>query len=715
MKESLNRRDFVKISTTAAAAGAVALTGINNACAAIGSNPLNISSKTFLLTVHDDGNFYLLDKVSGTEYSPDPWEEGVGTLSVSKKTEGRRTSQTLELSKADQITRKVIDSAMEIGFLWNQGIELHVRLIVNDDTFTIVVEKLTLPVDTRMERLVYPSRFASLHTGENGYLIVPARGGVIIPAYYYTRIGGEFWRMDDAYQQTNYNGTTQPYFGSIAFNFFGVQKGDSGLTFICDEAFDAQLTIFMNTRGSRYSYKNEKWAVKDQIAGFSSVWDASLGELGYPRKLNIHRHGKSGYVESATIYRKWLDDNGWTRTMAEKIKMNPEREKLIGSTHIDLYGGYPHYAPDAPKAVNFTFDQVASMVDSLKNELKIDKVSISAWGIFENYPPYHWPINKRKGGVKGWKKAVEKAKEAGYLIAGYHSYFPQLEHDPMFNPKMIFQMDPDNPDYVRRVTSLPRWRRTCSSFSPELAKKSIDRGQKEVGENGHFIDILGVSAGMECYDTTNHKHSKPLTRKEDKELRNAAFAYIHDEANLVNWQENGTACDLKYMDCFHGTADKNNVFEETGIPVPLANLVANDLVILTPHPGLNYRHALGQFYQRTLHNILQGNRPIHCIQAWEFEGKKKDILQYHKIVARIQKNVGLAKMVDHQFLPGKSPYDTSTFLIQKTKFDNGTEIFINLGIDPFKNADVELAPYGYEARLANGEIVKGSVVCDLLG
>jgi hypothetical protein len=232
-----------------------------------------------------------------------------------------------------------------------------------------------------------------------------------------------------------------------------------------------------------------------------------------------------------------------------------------------------------------------------------------------------------------------------------------------------------------------------------------------LGENAHFIDILGVTSGYECYDTANHKHAEPITRKQEKALRDKTFSYLHDELNLVTWQEHGSATELKTMDSFHGTAETHIAFEEIGVPVPLAALVAHDLVVLTQHPGWNYRHARG--HTRVLQNILQGNPPIHCIQAWEYEGRKKDIARFHEVIAKIHRQVGLSKMNDHRFLSGPAIYDSPNFLVQKSSFDDGSTIFINLGMNPYSSNDVNLGPYGYEARLGNGEVIKGSVLARL--
>jgi hypothetical protein len=715
MNIKYNRRSFVKLTTLAVAGTGLSLTGLTMACSKPGADPIGISGKTFNLNVLDDGSFSLYDKIGKILYAPDPWEEGAGTISINRKEGNRRVSQTFDLSMADKIQREVNGQTIKISFIWNQGIDLLISLALLEDSLTIAIENLVLPDDTRLVNLVYPNRFASLKTGENGYLIVPARCGYIIPSHHYTRIGGEFWRMDDAYTQTNPNGITNTYLSAaFTFNFFGIQKGENGLTFICEDAFDASLRVFANTRGDRYSFKDGKWSMKDQIAGYSSVWDASLGKLNYARKLTIRRHGKDGYNESAAIYRKWLDDNGWTRTLAEKIKQNPDREKLIGSSHIDIYGGYPHYTPNAPKAVDFTFDQINNIVTSLSSELKLDRISIAVWGAFENYPPYHWPVNKRRGGFASWKKAIDNAKKAGYLISAYYSYFPLLEHDASFNPYLIRQIDPDNPDPVKRAKDNDRWSRTCSSLIIDFAKANNESKEyRDLGENAHFIDIMGVSSGYECYDKENHNHPEPITRKQDKDLRNKMFSYLHDELNLVTWQEHGSVTELKTMDSFHGTAETHVAFEEIGVQIPLAALVSHDLVVLTQHPGWNYRHARGQFYARVLQNILQGNPPIHCIQAWEFEGRKKDIASFHKVIARIHRQVGLAKLIDHQFLPGPAIYNTGTFLIQKTSFDDGSNIYANFGMNPYQSDDVNLGPYGFEARLGSGEVLKGSVISGL--
>jgi hypothetical protein len=672
------------------------------------AEPVEISSATFQVTVLPDGSFRLFDKISRAKYEPDPWGDGAGTITFEVPL--KHTSQTLLLSRADKITSTVKGNTIEVTFSWKQGVEVLTRLALVADALTVSVENVTLPSGARLVQIVYPSRFAALTTGENGYLIIPSGPGAIIPSHLYTVIGGEFWRMDDSYRQRNTSGIYLDYLGQqLGFNFVGVQRGNSGLTFICDDPFDAGILIFANTRGNRYTYVNGKWSMKDPIAAFSSVWLGSLGKFGYRRQLTINRHGQGGYLESAILERRWLDEHGWSRTLKEKIKQNPEREKLIGSSQIDIYLGYPHYAPNAPKVLEASFDQITDIVDAIDRELKIDRAAIAVWGTFENYPPNCWPINKERGGLEAWKRTVDHAKKAGYLITGYHSYMPQEEQDPLFDPRMIFQSDPDNPDPLNRVITTMRWRRTCTSYSLGFVQKNLTQELAATGQNADFIDIMGVFPGIECYDTVNHPHRKPLTRQAETTLRQNMYTFIHDKLNLPNWTENGSASYIKEVDAFGGLASFPDVFKEIAIPVPLAALVAHDMVILRQFNGDNYRDNRTQFARRTLYDILDGNPPIHMLQAWEFEGRKPDIVSFHSVLSKIHRKVGLEKMIDHQFLPGPTIYDTGTYLVQKTVFSDGTKIYANFGLNPYRSAEVDLPAYGYEARLAGGEVLKGSV------
>ena len=586
------------------------------------AEPVEISSATFQVTVLPDGSFRLFDKISRAKYEPDPWGDGAGTITFEVPL--KHTSQTLLLSRADKITSTVKGNTIEVTFSWKQGVEVLTRLALVADALTVSVENVTLPSGARLTQMVYPSRFAALTTGENGYLIIPSGPGAIIPSHLYTVIGGEFWRMDDAYRQRNPGGIYMDYLGQqLGFNFTGVQRGNSGLTFICDDPFDAGILIFANTRGNRYAYVNGKWSMKDPIAALSSVWLSSLGKFGYRRQLTIRRHGQGGYLESAALERRWLDEHGWSRTLKEKIKQNPEREKLIGSSQIDIYLGYPHYAPNAPKVLEASFDQITDIVDAIDRELKIDRAAIAVWGTFENYPPNCWPINKERGGLEAWKRTVDRAKKAGYLITGYHSYMPQEEQDPLFDPRLIFQSDPDNPDPLNRVVTTMRWRRTCTSFSLGYVQKNLTQELAATGQNADFIDIMGVFPGIECYDTVNHPHRKPLTRQAETTLRQNMYTFIHDKLNLPNWTENGSASYLKEVDGFGGLASFPDVLKEIAIPVPLAALVAHDMVILRQFNGDNYRDNRNQFAKRTLYDILDGNHQFICCKHGNSKGANR--------------------------------------------------------------------------------------------
>ena len=495
------------------------------------------------------------------------------------------------------------------------------------------------------------------------------------------------------------------YFQTLLLNFFGLQKGDAGLTFVCEDPFDARLTVFANTRGNRYSMEGGRWKAPDPIAAFSSVWLASLGSLRYPRRLAIQAHGSRGYVESCEIYRRWLDEKGWTRTLRDKIKQNPEREKLIGSTHIDVYGGYPHYAPEAPASREFHLcaDRRHRRQPAQRTETR-PRVD-TAWGTFENYPPNCWPINSKRGGAVEWKKAVDAAKRAGYLIAGYHAYSPMLEQDPNFDPRLVYQPEPDAPDPARRLRVM-RWLRTCGSLSLDYARRNLPRELEAAGQTGDFTDIIGTHPGSECYDTTHHRHNAPLTREQDIRNHNALLSYIHDELNLPSWIERGSAAMLKTTDAFHGAAEMERQFAAIGIAVPLLSLVAHDCVVVRQHPEQTHRDPEGQFHTRLLMNIVQGNPPIHCVQAWEYAARKQDIAALHNVLAKIHRQVGLAKMTEHRFLPGI--YGTDNFHVQKSVFSDGTRIYVNFGLEPHRDAEVSLEGYGFEARLANGEMLKGA-------
>jgi hypothetical protein len=686
------------------------------------------SSKFLLKNNHlqvefkSNGTFELRDLNRRWLWKADPWNEGAGILSLYGLTQQSSTGGkmkmdqgdwnvedlsksppigTLKLSSADRILITGEGDFRKIIFSWRMGVELSVRLELQDRELLITMEDLSLPAKLMFHELHYPLRLGSVPAEEPGYLVVPNQCGILIPTKSYGRIGGEWWRMDDSFFISGRWGGRFPVFGHLSMNWVGIQHNNRGLMFILEDPFDAAVDILANTHQERTEKSSaDKIVMKPRYSSCTPVWSAIDLKWGQPRRLRLTTVGTDGFVGMCKRYRGWAEDRGWVKTLRDKIDSNPDREKLIGSTHIDLYGGYPHYTKPPCPQLEFQFSDVSRLMKRIKKDCRVDRLSLTVWGCFARNPPECWPITPMRGGAKGWKKCCDEARRLGYLVSGYHAYSPNMENGNAFAPERSYK----NAPWTKGFFTKPRWSRTCSSYFAEIARRNLTKEQKLCGPNSDFSDILAVTPGVECHDE-NHLHDGTLTRSRDYENKREIFEFIHEELQLPNATEHPSAYFVRDVDSFHGVM--RHTLPEINIPVPLFQLCFHDCSLTRAHPGLTYRNkGLSQFSEQVLLDLSLGNAPLHSMQMWEYEGRKDDFKKIHAILGHTHKITGLSQLIDHEILD-------ENYLIRSTRFEDGTQVLINLGLNPFRVGKILLPAYGYHVDGSDGKILKGRIECQI--
>ncbi len=650
--------------------------------------PVILENDTLKVTIDEkSGCFTVSEKKSGQIWNSDPWENAAGLLTIAD-TQGKK--QTVNLSKSKKIevlqkngttiSIKFIDPVFEDGSVAS-GVVVASELRLDSNTAKLDVQITDhQPGNYKLSDLRYPARQFSLKTDEGmGAAVIPQKQGIICPSYIFPMNGGRFCKWDDA----TYNNKS---IGSLAlFNngtgltmpWWGTYNKKSAVMGIVDEASRPEMFYNINNNGQYLFNEQGKMSPYQRVAFLDPVWKLD----GNDAKLQISYHfiPDGDYVDMAKEYKKEAIKRGHFVSLKKKLERNPNVNKLPGAIYFGIYGGYPHYVNMPGMA--FNFDDLKNIIQTIHDDLKVDKAFIHAWGTFSNFVPHNWPISEALGGPEKLKSAVDLAKSYGYLYSSYHAYSPMLENDPDFTENLM-QRD----DEGKLMNTGSRWGRVNPKFQKGLAEKSIE---KEISYLGLEADITDIT--FAAY------------RENGKEGRIELAKYI-DSFNLVNGTEHGQEQWIPYFDMFEGmTYIEGYPLSELSHPAPLFNLVYHEAIanfgkIQDPD---NEVTANGDFRIKALRSMLFGRGTTIFFAPYEFEGMAPIIKMARDLVSPVHEETFFAELKSHEYL---SP----DFKIQRSQFSSGTEVVANLGPVAQKiEGGIAIPGYGYCITMKDGSIKSG--------
>ena len=638
------------------------------------------------------GCFTVTEKQSAQVWTPDPWKNAAGLLTLVGADKKEQTlniskSQRIEVSLKDKniLSINFINPIFQYGSIANDVIiTSELRLVENSAQLDVEVTKCTIG-KFRLISLSYPSRQFSLETDvDKGAAVVPQKQGVICPSYIFPMNGGRFCKWDDA----TYTGRS---FGTLAFYgngtglsmpWFGTYNEKSAVVGILDVAStaDAKMEFNINNNGQYLFSTPAKFSNYKRIVFLNPVW--MLNKSDVKREISYRFLPKGNYVDMAKEYKKEAIKRGYYKALTKKAEENPNVKKLAGAVYIGIYGGYPHYINMPGMA--FNFDELKEMIKVTHDDLKVENAFIHAWGTFSNFPPYNWPINEALGGASKLKAATDLAKKFGYLYSSYHAFTPVLENDPKFLENQQL-MEKDKDGNIKKVGG--RWARVDDKNFVNLAKQSLPKELAVLNQEADITDIAFVDL---------------------PDSGRLALAKYLRSFKLVNGTEHGQEQWIPYFDMFEGMTYNEAI--DSGIPLasisikaPLFNLVYHDAIanfgkIQDPN---NETSVNGDFRIKTLQNLLFGAGSLIFFSPYEFDGMKDMIKMSNDLVSPVHRKTFFSELMDHQYL-------SADFKVQSTKFSDGTTITVNTGSVKQKIANGKYIPgYGYEIKYKNGVIKAG--------
>ncbi|SIT10508.1 hypothetical protein SAMN05421766_11044 [Zobellia uliginosa] len=640
---------------------------------------ISVDSKT--------GCFSVTEKISGHLWKSDPWDHAAGLLTLSdpkgkKQTVNISKSKKIEVSKTGKntVSLKFIDPVFADGSV-AKGVSIATELRLDPNNTQLDVEVMEhRSGNFTLFDLRYPARAFSLKTDEDkGAAVIPQKQGVICPSYIFPMNGGRFCKWDDATYNNKSQGSLELFNNGtgLTMPWWGTYNEKSAVIGIVDVSARPHMQYNINNNGQYLFNAKGVMSPYQRIVFLDPIWklDQEKGKM----RMSYHFIPGGDYVDMAKVYQKEAKARGHFVSLQEKLKRNPNVNKLPGAIYFGIYGGYPHYVNMPGMA--FTFDELKNIIKTIHDDLKVDKAFVHAWGTFSNFVPHNYPISEALGGPEKLKAAVDLAKSYGYLYSSYHAYSPMLENDPNFTTDLM-QRDAEG----KLMNTGSRWARVDPKFQKGLAQKNIE---KEISYLGLEADITDIT--FAAY------------RENGKEGRIELAKYI-DSFNLVNGTEHGQEQWIPYFDMFEGmTYLEDRPLSVISHPAPLFNLVYHEAIanfgkIQDPD---NEVTANGDFRIKALRSMLFGRGTTIFFSPYEFEGMRPMIEMARDLVAPVHKETFFSELQSHEYL-------SADYKVQRSRFSSGTEVIANLGPVAQKiEGGITIPGYGYRIKMKDGSLKTG--------
>ncbi len=500
--------------------------------------------------------------------------------------------------------------------------------------------------------LGFPAPFV---TGAGTSLIVPLNEGIHYPA------------NDESIKPRQLiayggHGISMPWFGVVD------EASGAGYMAIIETPDDARIDI---TRGG---------------AGLAirPLWEASRQEFRYPRRIRYVFLDKGGYVAMAKRYRRYAQQNGLFKTLAEKRRENPNVDLLIGAANVWNWDMDKVALCQEMKAAGM--DRVLWSSGGKPEQIEaINKLGFltSRYDIYQDVWPPDAPANLRK---EGWPEDLVLLPNGDWMKG--------------------WAARRKNPDgtvtvYQGGVISSPR--------QVARARQRIPEELKTHPYKCRFIDTTTASPFREDYHPDH-----PLTRSEDKKYKMSLLEFCSRELKLVTGSETGIDPAVPYVHYFEGMlslgpyrlpdAGRDMPLYKPPTPeflkfqvghfyrLPLWELVYHDCVVSQWYWGDYNNKAPEVWDRRDLFNILYGTPPMYMFNRATWEKEKARFVASYKNICPLVRSIGYDEMLSHEWL-------TADHAVQRTRWRSGKEIVVNFGEKAHKLPDGRsVGPMAWLAR-----------------
>ena len=530
----------------------------------------------------DTGAYSIEDRAGGVTWRAGALQNRFGEIAVTLA--GKK--QVLPLGQCDA---KVADGGLDLTFrpLADRAdvtVVVTIRPAANGTALTFAYTAANLPELDSIRLL--DDTLATTRT-DQGYVLVPARNGLLIPA----DSGLAFARTFDT---SAYEGCHMTMLGVVKAGATALLTWEDPYT-----AADVRSTL------------PDKDPAKQQLT-------VSLNLRKSASACTLRFTGKGDYVTIAKAYREVARAKGYLVPWSEKIKGQPDRAKLLGASNVKLWSTLSRTMSDDSKVeqkvtVNWTFDEAAAVAEHIKNDLKIDRVLFTLGGWihrgYDNQHPDVLPAAPECGGDAKLAAASKRIMDLGYLLCFHDNYQDMYRDAPSWDESYLARTR-DGKVAVGGKWAGGRCYLTCAQRAVDLAKRpqNLAAVRKLTGANSYFIDTTYAAGLQECFDTTH-----PLTRAGDMKWKQELSDYARGVFGVFG-SECGREWAIPHSDFFEGLTGVSGGYYHNpkaatdvgGVVVPLFELVYRDTIQMYGKYGYD-AHAAAAY---VLHHISIG-RPLN--------------------------------------------------------------------------------------------------------
>lgn len=517
-----------------------------------------LETKAFKLGLNpENGACSILDKQSGVEWRGDEAAgQRFGHLSV--LWEGR--PRHLELTSCS-LSRHNSGSGLTAEFRpvpEKPSAVIRVFLRPSKDQRGLRIE-YEASADLQVQSVSLLSDLLGATSEGNGYVVVPAREGLLIPA----SSGISFTHRFD----------TSAYEGCHMQMAAVVDRGSAVLLAWTDPYVALDVSSRATNAPGSFQRVVPSLSLRKTAVGFEVLF-----------------LGKGDYVTAAKAYRGITRDRGWFVPWEEKLRTNPARQKLFGAINYKLWSTLDRRmneesTREVSARVNWTFDEAAQVAEHLKNDLKLDRVLFAMGGWihrgYDNQHPDILPAAPECGGDAAFSECARRVQRLGYVLNLHDNYQDIYRDSPSWDERYIMKT-PDG-----KLSRGGHWAGgiaylTCSQMALELARRpqNLLAVKRLSNADSYFIDTTYAAGLQECFDPAH-----PLTRADDMRWKIALSDYARDVFGIFG-SECGREWAIPHADFFEGiTGVSGGYFHDAKLTgklgatvIPLFELVYHECI-----------------------------------------------------------------------------------------------------------------------------------------
>ena len=525
-----------------------------------------IKLESDLLTVEIDestARWSLLDKRSGTRWPSEgmakpgsaAWLEGdfTGTKTVNKN------SVCLKNKDGTSVLFSLVDGGQSLELGYERGADGSVRVLEDALSVTDI---------------------------EDGYVIVPCREGLLVPA-----------NSSKAFQRVF---GTSDYEG-CHMNMLGFIKAGSTLIVTWDDAY-----VFPELKSTLFTDKPYRQKLTTSLELRRSAKSVRLTPLG-----------KGDWNTIAAGYRRCAEKKGLAVTLREKIRRDQHVELMVGAVDAKLWTCLARRmneqsTEEESVKVRWTFDEASQIAEHLRKDVGIERClfMMGGWteGGYDCRHPDNLPANPECGGNDALADAVKRIQGLNYVACLHDNVQDMYRDAKSWNPGYI-EKRPDGSLITGGRWLGGRAYMVCAPKQLELVQRSqnLPAINRLFAPWSYFIDTTYAVGPRECYDP-NH----PIGRNDDIAWKIRLSDYARDIFGIFG-SECGREWALPHSDFFEGLVGVSGRYYHNLKPddfgatvIPFFEMVYHDCQICYG----KYGYAADKAAEFVAHHVLCA-RPLY--------------------------------------------------------------------------------------------------------